>query len=128
MCLATKKQTTTTCAKVLGLVKISQGGHFTSIVCQELVHASTVVADYFACQKFRGLATKRDTQIFRGGKFSLTTSVKKNSARNNLLLTRAIVLMELCMRGYHVYSEATAGEELLCEREPRNTKDSNCYA
>ena len=32
------------------------------------------------------------------------------------------------MCGYHVYSEATAGEELLCEREPRNTKDSNCYA
>ena len=89
---------------------------------------TTLVADYFACQKFRGLATKRDTQIFRGGKFSLITSAKKNSARNNLLLTRAIVLMELCMRGYHVYSEATAGEELLCEREPRNTKDSNCYA
>ena len=89
---------------------------------------TTVVADYFACQKFRGLATKRDTQIFRGGKFSLITSAKKNSARNNLLLTRAIMLMELCIRGYHVYSEATAGEELLCEREPRNTKDSNCYA
>ena len=35
--------------------------------------------------------------------------------------------IELCMRGDHVYSEATAGEELLCEREPRNTKDSNCY-
>ena len=33
--------------------------------------------------------------------------------------------IELCMRGYHVYSNATAGEELLCEREPR---DSNCYA
>ena len=75
----------------------------------------TVVADYFASrQKFRGPATKRDTQIFRGGKFMLITSAKKNSARNNLLLTRAIVLMELCMRGYHVYSEATAGEELLC--------------
>ena len=38
------------------------------------------------------------------------------------------LVMELCMRGYHVYSEATAGEELLCEREPRNTKDGNCYA
>ena len=25
------------------------------------------------------------------------------------------LVMELCMRGYHVYSEATAGEELLCE-------------
>ena len=60
----------------------------------------TVVADYFACQKFRGLATKRDTQIFRGGKFSLITSTKKNSARNNLLMTRAIVLMELCMYVY----------------------------
>ena len=32
------------------------------------------------------------------------------------------------MRGYNVYSEATAGEELLCESEPRNTKDSNCCA
>ena len=29
---------------------------------------------------------------------------------------------ELYMRGYHVYSEAT---ELLCERKPRNTKDSS---
>ena len=79
------------------------------------------------CQKFHGLATKRDTQIFRGGKFSLITSAKKKSVCNNLLLTRAIVLMErsncVC-----VYSEATAGEELLCERELRNTKDSNCYA
>ena len=37
----------------------------------------TVVADYFACQKFCGLATKHDTQIFRGGKFSLITSAKK---------------------------------------------------
>ena len=39
--------------------------------------------------------------------------------------------IELYKRGYHIYSdiwEATAGEELLCEREPRNTKDSNCYA
>ena len=33
--------------------------------------------------------------------------------------------IELSMLGYHVYSEAT---ELLCERKPRNTKDSNCYA
>ena len=33
--------------------------------------------------------------------------------------------IELCMRGYHIYSEAT---ELLCESKPRNTKDSNCYA
>ena len=33
------------------------------------------------------------------------------------------LLSELCMRGYHVYSEAT---ELLCERKPRNMKDSNC--
>ena len=52
-------------------------------------------------------------------------------ARNNLQLTRVIapmedeLVIELCMRGYHVYSEAT---ELLCERKPRNTKDSNCYA
>ena len=38
---------------------------------------STVVGDYFACQKFRSLATKCDTQIFRGGKFSLITSAKK---------------------------------------------------
>ena len=61
------------------------------------IQSCTVVADYFACQKFRGLATKRDTQIFRGGKFSLIRVYfrKKNSARNNLLLTRAIVLMEL---------------------------------
>ena len=53
---------------------------------------------------------------------------KTNSARNNCLtidVTCAIALMEdelaieLCMRGYQVYSEATAGEELLCEREPR---------
>ena len=91
---------------------------------------NTVVADYFACQKFRGLATKRDTQIFRGGKFSLITSAKKiESARNNLLLTRAIVLIErsicVCVATVnYVYSEAT---ELLCEREPKNTKDSNCY-
>ena len=38
----------------------------------ELLHAcehTTVVADYFAWQKFRGLATQRDTQIFRGGNF-----------------------------------------------------------
>ena len=38
---------------------------------------TTVVADYFAWQKFRGLATQRDTQIFRGGKFSLITSCEK---------------------------------------------------
>ena len=59
----------------------------------------TVVADYFACQKFRSLATKRDTytQIFHGGKFSLITSAKKKSARNNSLLTCAIMLMELCI-------------------------------
>ena len=38
--------------------------------------------------------------------------------------------VKLCMRGYHFYSDATAGEELLCESEPMNvnTKDSNCYA
>ena len=103
--------------------------HQLEITIEKLVcRYYTVVADYFACQKVRGLATKRDTQIFRSGKFSLITSAKKKSARNNLLLTRAIVLMELCTRGYHVYSEATAGEELLCECEPRNTKDSNCYA
>ena len=49
--------------------------------------------------------------------------MKKNSAHNNLLLTRVITPMddglaiELCKCGYHVYSdiwEATAGEELLC--------------
>ena len=62
------------------------------LACEDVV---TVVADYFACQKFRGLATKRDTQIFRGGKFLMITSAKKKkSARNNLLLTHAIVLME----------------------------------
>ena len=60
--------------------------------------------------------------------------MKKNSAHNNLLLTRAIAPMEdelaieLCMCGYHVYSEATTREELLCECEPMNAKDSNCYA
>ena len=58
----------------------------------------------------------------------------KTSAHNKLLLTCVIAPMadelgiELRMRGYHVYSEATAGEELLCKRELRNTKDSNCYA
>ena len=38
--------------------------------------------------------------------------------------------VKLCMHGYHFYSDATAGEELLCESEPMNvnTKDSNCYA
>ena len=41
-----------------------------------------IVADYFACQKFCGLATKRDTQIFRGGKFSLITSAKKKKFRS----------------------------------------------
>ena len=42
-----------------------------------VVRVTTIVADYFVCQKFCGLATKRDTQIFRGGKFSLITSLKK---------------------------------------------------
>ena len=49
-----------------------------------MIIPTTVVADYFACQKFRGLATKRDTQIFRGGKFSLITSAKK---KNPLVIT-----------------------------------------
>ena len=75
-------------------------------------------------------------KYFAGGNFSLITSHEKNT-RNNCLtvdVTRAIAPMEdeleieLCMRRYHVYSEVTAGEELLCEREPRNTKDSSCYA
>ena len=34
---------------------------------------------------------------------------------------------QLCVHGYHIYSdiwEAAVGEELLCECEPKNTKDS----
>ena len=31
--------------------------------------------------------------------------------------------IELCMRGYHICSEAT---ELLCERKPRNTAMPSC--
>ena len=49
------------------------------------------------------------------------------TARNKLLPAIAPMeddlAIELCMRGYHVYSEATAGEGLLCEREPRNTPE-----
>ena len=34
--------------------------------------------------------------------------------------------IKLRVHGYHIYNniwEAAVGEELLCEREPRNTKD-----
>lgn len=40
-------------------------------------------------------------------------------------------MIELCVRGYHVYKdiwEAAIGEELLCERETRNTKDRYAVA
>ena len=36
------------------------------------------------------------------------------------------LVIELCVRGYHVYKdiwEAAIGEELPCERETKNTKD-----
>ena len=40
-------------------------------------------------------------------------------------------MIELCVRGYHVSKdiwEAAIGEELLCERETRNTKDRYAIA
>ena len=40
-------------------------------------------------------------------------------------------MLELCVRGYHLYKniwEAAIGEELQCERETRNTKDRYAVA
>ena len=40
-------------------------------------------------------------------------------------------MIELCVRGYHVYKdiwEAAIGELLPCERETRNTKDRYAIA
>ena len=41
------------------------------------------------------------------------------------------LMIKLCVRGYHVYKdirEAAIGEELLCKRETRNTKDRYAIA
>ena len=41
------------------------------------------------------------------------------------------LVIELCVRGYHVYKdiwEAAIGEELPCERETRNTNDRYAVA
>ena len=60
-----------------GGVEMGTWGHVDLARVHIMLYVCTVVADYFACQKFRGLANKRDTQIFRGAKFSLITSAKK---------------------------------------------------
>jgi len=68
--------------------------------------ANTVVIDHFVWQLFRGQATKSDTQIFCGRKFSRIYVTTKHLMTH---VTDRSMAIELCVRGYHVYMQQCMG-------------------